>query len=65
MARAPVLFVSHGAPTLALEGGTYADALAGFAASVPRPRAVVIVSAHLGEAGTVGVTSVARNQTRP
>lgn len=62
MTRAPVLFVSHGAPTLALEGGAFAEALAGFAASLPRPRAVAIVSAHLGEGGPLGVTSAARNR---
>lgn len=45
MSRTPTLFVSHGAPTLAtdrLRGGR----LRQWGASLPRPRAVLIVSAH-------------------
>jgi 4,5-DOPA dioxygenase extradiol len=46
--RAPVLFVSHGSPMLALAmDHPYRRALAGFADGLPeRPRAVVAVSAH-------------------
>ncbi|KTC00214.1 MULTISPECIES: DODA-type extradiol aromatic ring-opening family dioxygenase [Pseudomonas syringae group] len=42
----PSLFISHGSPTLALEPGESGPALAQLAASLPRPRAIVMVSAH-------------------
>ncbi len=46
-ARVPALFVSHGAPTTALQTeGEFARALRAFAARMPRPRAIAIVSAH-------------------
>lgn len=44
-ARMPVLFVSHGAPTLALDRVAGAD-FARAAAALPRPRAVLVLSAH-------------------
>lgn len=40
------LFVSHGAPTLALEPGETGKMLATLAASLPRPDAILVVSAH-------------------
>lgn len=46
MARQPVVFVSHGAPTLALEPGPARGALAALGASLPRPRSILVVSAH-------------------
>jgi 4,5-DOPA dioxygenase extradiol len=50
----PVLFVSHGAPTLALDRRAGAD-FARAAAALPRPRAVVVLSAHwLDAPATVG-----------
>ncbi|HRP34808.1 MAG TPA: class III extradiol ring-cleavage dioxygenase [Gammaproteobacteria bacterium] len=42
----PSLFVPHGAPTFALRPGAAGAALARQAAALPRPRAVVAVSAH-------------------
>lgn len=44
--RMPVLFVPHGAPTFALEPGPAGAALARAAASLPRPRAIVVASPH-------------------
>ena len=44
--RLPVLFVSHGSPMVALETDDYTRALEGWASSVPRPAAIVVVSAH-------------------
>lgn len=44
-ASLPVAFVSHGAPTLAIDAGKGAD-LRRFGASLPRPSAVLVVSAH-------------------
>jgi 4,5-DOPA dioxygenase extradiol len=40
------VFVSHGSPMLALDGGRTADAWRALAADMPKPRAVLIVSAH-------------------
>lgn len=40
------LFVSHGAPTEAVEDGPWARALAAWASRRPKPRAVVMLSAH-------------------
>jgi 4,5-DOPA dioxygenase extradiol len=61
MTAAPVLFVSHGAPTVALEQGAFADALARFGAAV-RPRSVLIVSAHWTTPWEIGITSAARHR---
>jgi 4,5-DOPA dioxygenase extradiol len=55
--RAPVLFVSHGAPTVALETGGLASALGAFAAAIETPRAIVVVSAHWTVGRVIGVTS--------
>lgn len=51
------LFVSHGAPTLALDAVLGAD-FTRLAAALPRPRAVVVVSAHwLDAPATLGTTT--------
>jgi 4,5-DOPA dioxygenase extradiol len=42
----PSLFISHGSPMLALEPGESGPALQRLAAELPRPKAIVIVSAH-------------------
>src|SRR3954469_9897345 len=42
----PTLFVSHGAPTIALQDAPARRFLQGLGASLPRPRAVVAVTAH-------------------
>lgn len=42
----PSLFISHGSPMLALEPGASGPALARLAAQLPRPRAIVVMSAH-------------------
>ncbi|WP_249672546.1 DODA-type extradiol aromatic ring-opening family dioxygenase [Pseudomonas abieticivorans] len=42
----PSLFISHGSPMLALQPGESGPALARLAAELPRPKAIVIVSAH-------------------
>ncbi|HEY9191569.1 MAG TPA: class III extradiol ring-cleavage dioxygenase [Methyloversatilis sp.] len=44
--RQPALFVPHGAPTFALHPGAAGAALAGKAAQLEPPRAIVVVSAH-------------------
>ncbi|MBK7591727.1 MAG: dioxygenase [Betaproteobacteria bacterium] len=46
MARLPTLFVSHGSPLHALAGSDASRAWAAIARDLPRPRAVLMVSAH-------------------
>lgn len=46
MPTLPALFVPHGAPTLALNPGTAGAAMRATAQALPRPRAIVVVSAH-------------------
>jgi 4,5-DOPA dioxygenase extradiol len=62
MTRAPVLFVSHGAPTVALEATGLGPALAAFAAGIDPPRAVAVVSAHWTARRELGITSAARHR---
>ena len=58
----PVVFVGHGNPMYAIEPNRYAEAWATLAAEVPRPAAVLAVSAHWYVAGTA-VTSMERPRT--
>ena len=59
MSRFPSLFVSHGAPTLALEKGGAADFLRGYGERLGRPKSILVVSAHWEtETPTVGTTPV-------
>lgn len=53
----PALFVSHGAPTAALDDDAYTRALGAWARGRPRPRAVVVVSAHAEAHGPVRVNA--------
>lgn len=46
MPRLPALFISHGSPMTALEPGPVGPRLAALATALPRPRAIVIASAH-------------------
>lgn len=45
-ATLPALFISHGAPTLAIEQSATTNALARLGQNLPKPRAIVIMSAH-------------------
>ena len=45
-AKLPVLFVSHGSPLVALEEDSYTEALRRWPMHIPRPAAIVVVSAH-------------------
>ncbi|TIC83142.1 DODA-type extradiol aromatic ring-opening family dioxygenase [Crenobacter intestini] len=59
--RLPTLFVSHGAPTLALEAGPDAALLASLPATLAPVRAVLVVSAHLQARGvTLSATPAPR-----
>lgn len=44
--KLPVVFLSHGAPTLAVEDGSDTQAWASLAAQLPRPESILAVSAH-------------------
>lgn len=46
MTAIPPMFVSHGAPTLAIEDSPARDFLHGLAKTLPRPRAILAVSAY-------------------
>jgi 4,5-DOPA dioxygenase extradiol len=52
----PTLFLSHGAPTLALAKTPASDFLRSLAAKLPKPKAILVVSAHWEEARpTIGL----------
>ncbi|TNC27242.1 dioxygenase family protein [Amycolatopsis alkalitolerans] len=57
MGATPVLYLSHGAPPLA-DDATWTRQLAGWSAKLPRPKAILVVSAHWEEAPvTLGATT--------
>jgi 4,5-DOPA dioxygenase extradiol len=56
-ARMPVLFLGHGSPMNALERNPFTQMWARVGASVPRPKAILMVSAHWCTRG-VGVTAM-------
>jgi 4,5-DOPA dioxygenase extradiol len=58
----PSLFISHGSPMLALQPGASGPALARLASQLPRPRAIVVVSAHW-ESRELRVGSTAKPDT--
>ena len=62
MATLPALFISHGSPMHALEAGAAGAAWAGLARSLPRPRAILISSAHW-ETNVPMLTGHARPET--
>lgn len=61
-AMMPAAFVGHGSPMNALEHNRYTDAWASFAAGIPRPRAILAISAHWYINATA-VTAMARPHT--
>lgn len=56
MTSLPAIFVSHGSPMLVLDDVPARDFLAGLGATLPRPRAIVVVSAHYETEGVRVVT---------
>src|SRR5690606_17682663 len=58
----PAAFLGHGSPMNALERNRFTDAWRAFGASVPRPRAILVVSAHWYVNATA-VTAMARPRT--
>ena len=62
IAMLPSLFISHGSPMLALEPGASGPALARLAAELPRPKTILVVSAHW-ESRNLLLTAGAQPQT--
>jgi 4,5-DOPA dioxygenase extradiol len=62
MAALPVLFLSHGSPMHALDAGAAGEAWSALAARLPRPRAILIASAHW-ETDVPELTGAARPET--
>ena len=58
----PAAFLGHGNPMNALDNNRYTEAWRSFGASVPRPRAILVVSAHWFINATA-VTAMARPKT--
>src|SRR5437762_9366999 len=61
-ARLPAIFLSHGAPTLAIEDGSDTRAWAQLADELPRPEAILVVSAHWDTEGAA-VSAAAHPET--
>ena len=57
MQKMPVLFVGHGSPMNAIEHNAFTQALSGLGKSLPRPKAVCVISAHWTTDGTQVLTS--------
>jgi len=58
----PAAFLGHGSPMNALEHNRFSDAWRAFGASVPAPRAILMVSAHW-YVNSTAVTAMARPRT--
>ena len=59
----PAVFISHGAPTLAIETGKYQEDLQRFAKDIDRPSAILSVSAHWEQRTPLQITSSAQPET--
>ncbi len=60
--RMPALFLGHGSPMNALEENRYTAAWRHLGDTLPRPRAIIAVSAHWYTRGTA-VTAMAQPET--
>ena len=58
----PALFIGHGSPTNTLERNRYTEGWRAIGASLPRPRAILAISAHW-YFGATAVTAMARPRT--
>lgn len=63
MSPLPTIFVSHGSPMLALQDSPARRFLQGLGKSLPRPKAIVVVSAHWETAGGPTVSLAAQPET--
>src|SRR5215212_8308768 len=62
MGRMPVIFFGHGNPMNALESNAYTESWARIGRSMPRPKAILSISAHWYVPGTA-VTAMAKPRT--
>ena len=62
MNRTPALFIGHGSPMNTLESNGYTEAWRAFGRNLPRPRAILAISAHW-YFGATAVTAMARPRT--
>jgi len=60
--RMPVLFVGHGSPMNAIEENEFVEGWRNLGKTIPRPKAILVVSAHWETKGTY-VTTVQKPQT--
>ena len=60
--RFPAIFVSHGAPLLAIRPGPAREFLSGLGATLGRPKAILAVSAHW-ESGDAAMSAAAQPET--
>jgi 4,5-DOPA dioxygenase extradiol len=58
--RLPAAFLAHGSPMVAIEQDDFTRSLQDFGKSLPRPRAIVVLSAHWEAPGPVRVTASAK-----
>jgi 4,5-DOPA dioxygenase extradiol len=63
MKKLPTLFVSHGSPMLAIERTAAHAFLAGLGKALPRPTAILLVSAHWETVGEVAVSVATQPET--
>lgn len=63
MTRLPTLFISHGAPTLAIDDSAAHRFLLGLGKSLPRPKAILLASAHWESIGKPVVSLAAQPAT--
>ena len=57
-ARMPIVFIGHGSPRNAIDDNTFTRALVKFGQRWPRPKAILVISAHwLTRGGTAVATS--------
>jgi 4,5-DOPA dioxygenase extradiol len=61
--RMPVLFVGHGSPMNALEDNAFTRMLHQWGENIPKPRAILVVSAHWLTQGQTAVATTARPET--
>lgn len=62
MTRTPALFIGHGSPMNTLERNGYTEAWRGLGERLPKPRAVLVISAHWF-IGATAVTAMERPRT--
>lgn len=63
MSRTPVLFIGHGSPMNAIEDNPWSRDWARLGRDLPRPRAILMVSAHWETRGAAAVSASAAPET--